>query len=115
MGHVYLNIHGEGTANCTNPEPTVDDPNFTIYMYPMSHEGEVTHVQAYTSYDEPIATMFYYDPVIPAYVCDMTYRPIWNNVYVDIYFSGSTPPEPPGPTSHWIIPVLAKAANRWRL
>ena len=111
MAYVYLNIHGNGTAICTNEEPTIDDPEFTIIATPSSHEDEFLRMQAWTHDDKPIATP-------DGDVITMTWRPIYGNVYVDVYFTGSPtpPPEPPTPFNfNWFYAMLAKAANNWRM
>lgn len=111
MAQVYINAHGNGTAMVDNEYPTVDDPVFTIYAIPSSTESVFLRMQAYTHDDLPIATPDG-NPVT------LTWMPIWGNVYVDVYFTGSEPPEPPTPsplTQEWFYVILAKAANKWRL
>lgn len=111
MAQVFLNIHGNGTARVDNEYPTVDDPVFTVYAFPLSHEDSFLRMQAWTHDDRPIATP-------DGNPMTLRWRSVWGNVYVDVYFTGSEPPEPPTPTpttENWFLVVIAKAANRWRI
>lgn len=102
MATVYLNIRGNGTAYCDNPEPTQGE-EFTIYCIP--YDGaELLDVKLWTSDDQSIAITV--DTEIT-----LTYQDVYGNVYADIYFTGSEPQPEPLFRYLWL---LAKAANRWR-
>lgn len=107
MASVYLNVHGDGNASIDNPEPTIDDPVFTVYCTPAEN---FLRAQAWTHDDLPIAT-----PQSPVFT--MRWVSNWGNTYIDVYFSGSTPPDPPTPsptTAAWFIPVISKHLKKVR-
>lgn len=85
MGQVFLNPQGDGTAYCDNYYPN-DGEQFTIYCVPNTG-AELLDVRAFDSHDYPVAIPV--QEIIP-----MRFRNIWNNLYVDIYFSGVIPPTP---------------------
>lgn len=106
MAEVFLNVHGNGTATTDALPPMVDGEPFTITLTPDPGES-VDSVRAYDSHDYSVA--------LPAPVNNVIYsnfRTAWGNLYVDIYFTGSTPPGPgPGPGSFpfWLLFIN----NKW--
>ena len=102
MGKVFLNPSGNGHAYCVPPAGSdmVSGESFTIYFVP---DGGATldEVRAYDSHDYPVAL-----PAIVNNELTMTFRSIWGSLYVDIYFSGSTPPEPPEPKLDLLTTLL---------
>ena len=108
MGQIFLNINGNGNAYVVPPagDPMVDGEQFTIYFIP---DGGATldDVRAFDSHDYPVAL-----PPITNNQLTMNFRSAWNNLYVDIYFSGSTPPGPGGfPT--WLLFKFRKKRKRY--
>ena len=96
MAEVLLNIFGNGTATTDALPPMVDGEQFTITFTPDPGE-ELLDVRAFDSHDYAVALA----PVINNELT-MNFRSAWGNLYVDIYFSGSTPP--PGPSfPYWIL------------
>lgn len=94
MAEVFLNIFGNGTAYTDALPPMVQGEVFHIHSSPDPGE-ELLDIRAYDSYDYPVAIQVAED-------ITMSWRSGWNNLYVDIYFSGSTPPpEPPFP--YWLL------------
>ena len=105
MAEIFLNISGDGTATCDAVPPLVDGEQFTIRFFP-DGGAELLDVRAFDSHDYSVAL-----PAVTNNQITMNYRSTWGNLYVDIYFSGSTPPGPgPGPSG---IPIwlLKKAAD----
>lgn len=106
-GTVYLNVHGDGTAYTDAVPPLVEGEEFTIYSTPYAG-ATLDDVRVWSSYDESIA-------IVVSTEITLTYRSAWNNVYVEVYFSGAPipPPEPPTPAQKypWLI---AKVSQDWR-
>ena len=100
MGHVYLNPQGNGYAYVDNPTPS-DGEQFTIYCIPDPGET-LDDVRAFDSHDYPVA-------IITAQQIPMTFRDSWGSLYVDIYFSGSTPPTPSFP--YWLLYKIRDGNN----
>lgn len=95
MGNVFLNPNGNGTAYVDNPNPN-DGERFTIHSIPDPGET-LDDIRAFDSHDYPIA-------IPTAQTVSMIFRASWGNLYVDIYFSGSTPPTPPQPAfPYWLL------------
>lgn len=89
MAQVFLNDSGHGYTTTDAVPPMVEGENFTLYFHPDAGE-QLLDVRAFTSYDYPVA--------IPAPVNNeihLTWRDSWGNLYVDVYYSGSTPPPTP--------------------
>lgn len=108
MADVFLNVHGNGYATCDAVPPLVEGEYFTIHFYPDA-DAELLDVRAYDSHDHSVAL----PPVVDNEI-SMAFRSAWGNLYVEIYFSGSTPPTPPTPTSRkfWLIMALKKNNER---
>lgn len=89
MAEVFLNVFGNGTASTNALPPMVDGEPFTVYLTQDPGESFV-EVRGFDSNDYAVA--------IPAPVNDeinMNFRSGWGNLYLDIYFTGSTPPPQP--------------------
>ena len=96
MADVLLNIFGNGTATTDALPPMVEGETFTIRFFPDPGE-DLLDVRAYDSHDYSVALA----PVVNNELT-MNFRSAWGNLYVDIYFTGSTPP--PGPSfPYWIL------------
>lgn len=111
MGTIYLSINGNGSAYSIPPsgETMVDGEAFTIYLIP-DGSAEILSVRAYDSHDYSVA--------LPAISEDntisMNFRSGWGSLYVEIYFSGSTPPTPPTPPTGvfaWLYKKIADKNN----
>jgi len=108
MAEVFLSIHGNGTATTDALPPMVDGEPFTITLIPDPGES-VESVRAFDSHDYSVALPSHVNNVISA-----TFRSGWGNLYVDIYFTGSTPPGPgPGPTPGSFPFWLLFINNKW--
>ena len=99
MAQVFLNIFGNGTAYTDAIPPMVEGEEFHIYSTP-DPGSQLDDVRAYDSYDYPVA-------LIPSTDITMTWRAAWNNLYVEIYFTGSTPPPTP-PLPIWLLFKIRK-------
>ena len=106
MAEVFLNTFGNGYATTDALPPMVDGETFTINFYPDPGE-DILSVQAFDSHDYSVAL----PPVVNNEIT-MNFRSGWGNLYVDIYFSGSTPPGPS--TNEWLIPILKRIKDRRR-
>lgn len=104
MGNVFLNVFGSGYSYTDNPTPN-DGERFNIYNIPDAGQ-ELLDVRAFDSHDYSVAI-----PV--AEHISMVYRDLWGNLYVDVYFSGSTPP-PPTPGAHLPAWLLKRIADKNR-
>lgn len=108
MADVYLNDHGNGYTTCDALPPMVDGEPFTITFHPDPGES-LLNVRAFDSHDYSVAL-----PAVVNNQITMNFRSGWGNLYVDIYYSGSTPPGPgPGPGG-FPIWLLKKIADRNR-
>ena len=88
MAEVFLNVHGNGYARTDALPPMVQGEHFTIVFVPDPGEF-LMDVRAFDSYDYSVAL-----PPIINNELTMKWQSRWRNLYVDIYFSGSEPPEP---------------------
>ena len=107
MARVYINISGDGYAYTDAVPPLVNGEQFTIYSVP--YDGAtLDDVRVWTSYDEAIA-------ILVSTEITLTYNSAWNNVYVDVYFSGAPipPPEPPKFVDKY--PWLLFKKDFWRM
>ena len=97
MGQIFLNPLGNGNAYCDNYNPSNGQP-FTIYCVPDPGE-DLLEVRAFDSHDYSVAIDVDANLEVHA-----TFRSLWGNLYVDIYFTGSTPPQPtPKAFPFWIF------------
>lgn len=107
MAEVFINDHGNGYTTSDALSPMVDGETFTLHFYPDAGET-LNDVRAFDSYDAPVAL-----PPIVNDTLTMQFRTAWGNLYVDVYYSGSTPPEPPTEKSLlWLIIAMKKNNER---
>lgn len=88
MAEVFLSDHGNGYSTTDALPPMVDGETFTMYFHPDPDE-ELLDVRAFDSHDFSVAL----PPVVNDEIT-MQFRSAWGNLYVDVYYSGSTPPPP---------------------
>lgn len=107
MAQIYFNVSGNGSYWTDALPPMVDGEWFTVRFIP-DPDCELLQVNAFDSYDYPIAL-----PPILNNEISMQWRSSWGNMYMDIYFTGSTPP-PPTPTggNFWLIMAMKKNNER---
>lgn len=106
MAQVFCNSFGNGYCYVDNSAPTQGE-SITIYCVPFD-DSQLIEVQAWTSYDESIAI----DP--EALEQTITYQSAYRNVYIDAYFTGSTPtPDPPKFVDKY--PWLLFKKDFWRM
>lgn len=108
MAEVFLNDHGGGYTTCDALPPMVDGESFTIHFYPDA-DAELLDVRAFDSHDYSVAL-----PSVVNNEITMQFRSAWGNLYVDVYYSGSTPP-PPEPQTPWWLIIGIKKNNERRL
>ena len=109
MARIFVDVtEGSGYAYVDMPYP-YDGATVTLTCVPF--EGEtLTDILATDSWDNPIAL----DPT--ALTQTFTYDANWRNVYIEVKFTGTTPPEPPQPpVINRLLWLLIKAANNWRM
>lgn len=106
MAQIYFNVFGNGTYWTDANPPMVDGETFTVRFIP-DGGAELLTVQAFDSNDYAIAL-----PTIVNNELTMQFRASWGNMYMDIYFSGSTPPEPPTSNKFWLIMAIKKNNER---
>ena len=106
MARVYVQSFGAGYTYVDNDAPTSGEA-ITIFCIP-DPGSQLEEVQAWTSYDEAIAL----DPLDPQQT--IYYNPAWRNVYIEAYYTGSTP-EPDPPTFVEKFPWLLKQREFWRM
>lgn len=95
MADVYLNVFGDGSASTDASPPMTEGEIFTIYFHPEG-ESELLDVRAFDSHDYAVAL-----PPVTDNELTMRFRSGWGSLYVDIYFTGAEPPEPPLP--FWLL------------
>lgn len=110
MGQIFLNDHGNGYTYCVPPfgSTLVDGEQFTVYFNPDAG-ATLDDVRAYDSYDYPIAL-----PSIVNNEMTMTFRTAWSNMYLSVYYSGSTPPPPVPTVPPWLLFKIRKRSNNVR-
>ena len=106
MAEVFLNVFGNGYATTDALPPMVEGETFTIHFYPDPGES-LLNVQAFDSHDYSVAL----PPVVDNEIT-MNFRSGWGNLYVDIYFSGSTPPQPPTNVPIWLLMKMGENNRR---
>lgn len=108
MAQLFLNDHGNGHTSTNALPPMVEGESFTIVFVPDYGEF-LQDVRAFDSYDNPVAL-----PAVVNNEITMTWRSAWNNLYVDVYYSGITPPPPPptGNSLWWLIMAMKKNNER---
>lgn len=106
MAKVFVKSFGNGYCWVNNEAPTQGEA-ITIYCEPYIGE-DLEEVQAWTSYDESIAL------TPQATQQTIYYQSTWRNVYIEAYFTGSTP-DPDPPTFVEKYPWLLFKKDFWRL
>lgn len=107
MADVYISDHGNGHTTSDAVPPLVDGEYFTLHFYP-DGDAELLDVRAYDSHDYSVAL-----PPVVDNELSIAFRSAWGNLYVDVYYSGSTPPEPPVERhKFWLIMALKKNNER---
>ena len=109
MAQIFFNVFGNGTYWTDANPPMVDGEWFNVRFIP-DGGAELLAVQSYDSHDYAIAL-----PPIVNNELSMQFRTSWGNMYMDIYFSGSVPPEPPTPRTPWWLIIGLKKNNQRRL
>ena len=89
MAEVFINDFGSGHTTTDAIPPLVDGETFHLYFHP-DGGSELLRVFATDSHDYNVALP---DPVDNEIT--MQFRSFWGNLYVESYYSGSTPPDPP--------------------
>lgn len=102
MADVFLDVHGNGYANCDAVPPLVEGEQFTITLYPDPGE-EILQVKAFDSHDYSVALA----PIVDNKII-MNFRSNWGNLYVEIYFSGGPEPPSPGTFEPWLLAIIKK-------
>lgn len=107
MGQIFMNINGNGYAYVSNNYP-IDGERVTLTCVP--DPGEILlQVFATDSWDHYIA--LFPDALQQSFI----FRDAWNNMYIEVYFSGSTPPGPgPGSFPAWLLFKFKKRKKRIR-
>ena len=105
MAQVFLNDFGNGHTTTNALPPMVEGEQFTINFYPDAGET-LERVLAFDSHDYSIAL-----PAVVNNEITMNWRNIWGNLYVDVYYSGSTPPPTP-PTTNILLLWALKNKNK---
>lgn len=107
MAEVFLNVLGDGSATCDALPPMTEGESFTIRFFP-DQGATLDDVRAFDSHDYAVAL-----PAVVDNQITMTWRSIWGNLYVDVYFSGSpTPPPPPSTVPIWLLKKAADLNRR---
>ena len=104
MAEVFLNDMGNGYSTTDALPPMVEGEQFTIHFYPDPGET-LDDVRAFDSNDYAVAL----PPVVNDEIT-MNFRSGWGNLYVDVYYSGSTPPGPS--ITDWLIPFVKKMKDK---
>lgn len=100
MADVFLNDNGNGYTTSDAIPPLVEGEYFTITFHPDPGES-LLDVRAFDSHDYAVAL-----PPVDNDEITMKFRSGWGNLYVDIYYTGSIPPEPVFPI--WLLLILSK-------
>lgn len=106
MAEVFLNDFGSGYTTTDALPPMVDGETFHLYFHPDA-DAELITVFATDSHDYRIAMP---DPVDNE--IEMQFRASWGNMYVESYYSGSTPPDPPPERPPYWLAWALKNKNR---
>ena len=106
MGQIFMSVSGNGHAYVTNYNPSDGD---RVFLHCMPDSGEILqNIIATDSWDNPIA--LYPDALDQSFI----FRDAWRNMYIEVYFSGSQPPHPPGPqVPPWLYFKFRKKRKRY--
>lgn len=94
-GYVYLNDFGGGYTTTDALPPLVNGETFHVYFHPDA-DADLLRVYATDSHDYAIAL-----PDVINNEIEIIFRTNWGNIYIESYYSGSTPPEPPIERPKW--------------
>lgn len=103
MGEVFLQYQGDGYATVSNYYPQ-DGERIILTCVP-DQGADLDHITATDSYDHSIA-------VRNILVQPITFKAIWNNLYIEVYFTGA--PTPPTPVQNVPVWLLKKAVDNMR-
>lgn len=106
MAQVFLNDFGNGYTTTDALPPLVEGETFTITFHPDAGEELLTVIAA-DSYDYNVAL-----PEVVNNEITMQFRTFWGNLYVESYYSGSTPPEPPPSRNYFWLAWALKNKNK---
>ena len=100
MSDIYVNWSGNGYAYVDNSHP-IESTTITLYCIPDTGET-LEDVTARSQYGWAIALATQEIQTFP-------YDISWGDMYIEVVFSGSTPP----PTSEWLWAILFKKKRRY--
>jgi len=107
MAEVFINDFGSGHTTTDAIPPMTDGETFHLYFHP-DGGSELLRVFATDSHDYNVALP---DPVNDE--IEMQFRSFWGNLYVESYYSGSTPPDPPPERPpYWLLWALKNQNKR---
>lgn len=106
MAEVFLNDFGSGYTTTDALPPMVDGETFHIYFHPDA-DAELLTVFATDSHDYSIAL-----PAVVDNEIEMQFRTSWGNMYVESYYTGVTPPDPPPERPPYWLAWALKNKNR---
>ena len=99
MSNIWVSSYGNGSAWVDNPQPADGD---TITLYANADPGETLDDITATDYQG------YAIALATTPVQTFVYQAAWNDMYINVFFSGSTPP----PTPLWLWAILFKRKRR---
>jgi len=98
MSKIFVQSFGNGVASVDDDNP---EPNQLVTLTCIPYAGEnLERVIATDSHDYSIA-------MSNDLVQQFRFRSAWGSMYIECYFTGSTPPPEP-PFMNWLIPILKK-------
>lgn len=101
MSKIFVQSFGNGVAAVDDDNP---EPNQLVTLTCIPYEGEeLERVIATDSHDYSIA-------MSNNLVQTFRFRSVWGSMYIECYFTGSTPPPEP-PFLNWLIPILKKKCD----
>ena len=104
MAEVFLSDFGSGHTTTDALPPMSEGEVFHLYFHPDAG-AELLQVSATDSHDYAVALP---EPVNDE--IEMQFRTAWGNLYVESYYSGSTPPEPQFPI--WLLLILKRRIDK---
>lgn len=107
MAQVFISDFGNGHTTTDALPPMSDGELFHLYFHP-DGGAQLLRVIATDSGDYGVALP---DPVNNE--IEMRFRSFWGNLYVESYYSGSTPPDPPAQRPKmWLMWALKNQNKR---
>ena len=104
MSNIWVSVTGNGYAYVDNPQPTGGE---TITLYAVADAGETLDDITATDYQG------YAIALATTPVQTFVYQAAWNDMYINVVFSGVTPP--PTPLWMWFILFARKIKRRKKL